>query len=165
MDEAELNKLLCSIFEEQSDKDEMYASELKGILLRLRPDFNERNYGCGSFGKLMALVARESPQIRLETVDSSLIIVLDNGEAPTRSLDKSNWLPAFRQQLERFREEGFERVNPSILKAAIQAEYPDFDEHKIGFKKFSDIMKRLEREHLLVVEMDEAKTMLLRIIS
>ena len=47
------------------------------------------------------------------------------------------------------------------LKAAIQAEYPDFDEHKIGFKKFSDIMKRLEREHLLVVEMDEAKTMLL----
>ena len=74
----------------------------------------------------MALVARESPQIRLETVDSSLIIVLDNGEAPTRSLDKSNWLPAFRQQLERFREEGFERVNPSILKAAIQAEYPGF---------------------------------------
>ena len=36
LDEAELNKLLCSILEEQTDKDELYASELKGILLRLR---------------------------------------------------------------------------------------------------------------------------------
>lgn len=36
-DEAELNKLIVSILEESADTDGMYASELKGILLRLRP--------------------------------------------------------------------------------------------------------------------------------
>jgi len=142
----------------------MYASELKGTLVRLRPDFSEKSYGCASFGKFMALVARESPKIRLETVESSLIISLGNGEAAAKTIDKSNWLPAFRVHLERFKQEGFERINPSILKAAIQAEYPDYDEHKIGFKKFSDIMKRLEREKLLTIEVDETQNMLLRIV-
>ena len=52
-DEAELNKLIVSILEESADTDGMYASELKGILLRLRPDFNEKSYGCSSFGKLI----------------------------------------------------------------------------------------------------------------
>ncbi|MBR0320176.1 MAG: NYN domain-containing protein, partial [Clostridia bacterium] len=53
LDEGELNKLLCSVFAEQTDKDEMYASELKGVLLRLRPDFNEKAYGAASFYKLL----------------------------------------------------------------------------------------------------------------
>ena len=64
MDEAELNKLLCSIFEEQSDKDEMYASELKGVLLRLRPDFNEKAYGCATFGKLLSNLAAKFGSLR-----------------------------------------------------------------------------------------------------
>ena len=37
MDLAALNKLLCEVLEEQADTDEMYASELKGVLMRLRP--------------------------------------------------------------------------------------------------------------------------------
>ena len=60
-------------------------------------------------------------------------------------------------------QDGFDRVNPSILKATIQADYPDFDEKQIGFKRFSDVMKALEKQKLLVVEMDEAHTMLLKI--
>ena len=84
-------------------------------------------------------------------------------EASAPQLTKSNWLPAFREALNRFKEDGFERVNPSILKAAIQADYPSFEEKQIGFKKFSDVMKALEKQGLLVVEMDDAHTMLLRI--
>ena len=60
-------------------------------------------------------------------------------------------------------EDGFDRVNPSILKATIQSDYPNFDERAIGFKRFSDMMKKLEKEGLVVVEMDEAHTMLLKI--
>ena len=72
-------------------------------------------------------------------------------------------LPAFEQALAHFKDEGFDRVNPSILKATIQADYPSFEEKQIGFKKFSDVMKALEKQGLLVVEMDDAHTMLLRI--
>ena len=78
-------------------------------------------------------------------------------------LTRGNWLPAFRDALNRFKEDGFERVNPSILKASIQADYPNFEEKQIGFKRFSDIMKALEKEGLLVIEMDEQHTMLLKI--
>ena len=49
LDTQELNKILCGILDEQTDKDELYASELKGILLRLRPDFNEKSFGCATF--------------------------------------------------------------------------------------------------------------------
>ena len=38
-----------------------------------------------------------------------------------------------------------------------------FEEKDIGFKKFSDVMKALEKQGLLVIEMDDSHTMLLRI--
>ncbi len=91
------------------------------------------------------------------------MVGLISAEPQAQKLDKSNWLPAFSQALERFKAEGFDRVNPSILKSTIQADYPDFEERQIGFKRFSDVMKALEKEKLLVVEMDEAHTMLLKI--
>lgn len=147
------------------DEDKLYASEIKDTLTRLQPDFNERSYGCSTFGKLIALVAKKSNLIKVWTEDSSLMVGLraPDAEAVSAQLNKMNWLPAFTQCLKRFKDDGFERINPSILKAAIQADYPDFDEKQIGFKRFSDIMKRLEKENLLVVEMDEQRTMLLKI--
>lgn len=161
-DVQEIITLVETVLEDQ-DEDMMYASELKDTLLRLRPDFNEGNYGCATFGKLMALLATKSSRLKVWTENSSLKIGLGTSEAPRPQLNKSNWLPAFTGSLQRFKQEGFERINPSILKAAIQADYPDFEERQIGFKRFSDIMKRLEKERLLVVEMDEAHTMLLKI--
>ena len=96
--------------------------------------------------------------------NSSLMIGLEAEDSDHEpKLDKNNWLPAFEQALEHFKDEGFERVNPSILKATIQADYPSFEEKQIGFKRFSDVMKELEKRGLLVVEMDEAHTMLLKI--
>lgn len=148
---------------EDQEEDQMYASELKDTLLRLRPDFNERNYGCTTFGKFVQLITRESDRLKSWTTDSSLMIGLSAADAPTQQLNKASWLPAFKDSLKRFKDDGFERINPSILKAAIQADYPDFDEKQIGFKRFSDIMKRLEREGLLIIEMDEQHTMLLKI--
>ncbi len=161
-DVAELVSQVETILEDQ-DEDTLYASELKDVLTRLRPDFNERNYGCATFGKLMQLMALKSQRLKVWTEDSALKIALVAGDAPTEKLNKTNWLPAFRDALQRFKADGFERVNPSILKGAIKAEYPDFEEKQIGFKRFSDIMKELEKEKLLVVEMDEARTMLLKI--
>lgn len=162
MDLAELITQIETILADQ-DEDMMYASELKDTLTRLRPDFDERTYGCATFGKLMALVASHSTRIKVWTEDSSLKIALNGSDAPAPQLNKDNWLPAFREYLRRYKADGFERINPSILKAAIQADYPDFDEKAIGFKRFSDVMKRLEKEKLLTVEMDGAHTMLLKI--
>ena len=164
-DLQELAGIVENILEDQ-DEEQLYASELKDTIMRLRPDFNERNYGCSTFGKLMSMLAEKSDKIKVWTENSSLLISLNGEEAEAEEacqLDKNNWIPAFEQALERFKSDGFDRVNPSILKATIQADYPDFDERQIGFKRFSDIMKRLEKEGLLVVEMDEAHTMLLKI--
>ena len=86
-----------------------------------------------------------------------------NAADAEEKLDKTNWLPAFTAALERFKSEGFDRVNPSILKSTILSDYPGFEEKQIGFKRFSDVMKALEKQGLLVVEMDEQHTMLLKI--
>ena len=162
-DANELVTQVVTILEDQ-DEEQMYASELKDTLTRLRPDFSERSYGCATFGKLMGMLADKSPRLRVWTDQSSLMIGLSSADTQQNaSLDKSNWLPAFTAALERFKNDGFDRVNPSILKATIQADYPDFDEKQIGFKRFSDVMKALEKQKLLVVEMDEAHTMLLKI--
>ena len=159
----DIRKLVLTILQDQ-DEDQMYASSLKDTLMRLHPDFNERNYGCSTFGKFVQLVVKDDPELTAWTEASSLMIGVNSAaEAAAPQLNRTNWLPAFREALQRFKEDGFERVNPSILKAAIQADYPNYDEKQIGFKRFSDVMKALEKEGLLVVEMDEQHTMLLKI--
>ncbi|MBQ2955416.1 MAG: NYN domain-containing protein [Clostridia bacterium] len=162
MSMEEMTKLLETIVEDQ-DEDQMYASELKDTLMRLRPDFNERNYGCATFGKFIQLACSHSDCLHAHTENSSLMVSVTDKDEPVQQLNRNNWIPAFRECLLRFKDEGFERINPSILKTAVQADYPDFDEKQIGFKRFSDIMKRLEKENLLVIEMDEQHTMLLKI--
>ena len=67
------------------------------------------------------------------------------------------------EQLSRYKEDGFERINPSILKADIQASFPDFSEKKLGFKRFSDLLKAMEKDKLITVEMDEQRNMLIRV--
>ena len=163
--DGDLNELIAQVetIVEDQDEEQMYASELKDTLMRLRPDFSEKSYGCPTFGKLVALIAHNSSKLHSWTEDSSLMIGLSASDDSSPTLDKSNWVAAFAQALEGFKAEGFERVNPSILKATIQSEYPDFSEKAIGFKRFSDIMKELEKRGLLKVEMDEARTMLLKI--
>ena len=159
----DIAKLVRTILQDQ-DEDQMYASGLKDTLMRLHPDFNERNYGCSTFGKFVQQVVRACPDLKAWTEASSLMIGMNAAtENIAPVLTRTSWLPAFRESLNRFKEEGFERINPSILKASIQADYPGFEERQIGFKRFSDIMKALEKEKLLVIEMDEQHTMLLKI--
>ena len=164
--DGDINELVSTVETIVGDQDEeqMYASELKDTLNRLRPDFSEKSYGCATFGKLVQQITKRSDKLTSWMEASSLMIGLEAEEEDKEpKLDKNSWLPAFEQALAHFKDEGFDRVNPSILKATIQADYPSFDEKQIGFKKFSDIMKALEKQGLLVIEMDDAHTMLLRI--
>lgn len=165
LDEQELNKLIENILEEQTDKDELYASELKGILLRLRPDFNEKSYGCATFGKVLDKLAQTygSLHIRNDNFNMMVSVGTPTKEA-TSSITKENWKAMFRDQLSRYKEDGFERINPSILKADIQAAYPDFSEKNLGFRRFSDVLKALEKDGLMTVELDEQKTMLIKVL-
>lgn len=165
LDESELNKLIESIFDEQTDEDEIYASELKGILLRLRPDFNEKSYGCATFGKLLNKLSQKYGSIHVKNDNFNVMVSLsasDTSQAP--QLNKENWKDAFINQLSRYKDDGFDRINPSILKADIQASFPDFSERSIGFKRFSDVLKQLEKDGVLVLEMDEQKTLLIQVV-
>jgi len=55
-------------------------------------------------------------------------------------------------------------VNPSIVKGSIQTDYPDFEEKQLGFSRFSDLMRELEKDKIVKVEMDESHSMLLKIL-
>ncbi len=166
-DESELNKLLTTVLEEQTDRDEIYASELKGILLRLRPDFNEKAYGCATFYKLLTKLSSRFGDLRVHNDNFNVMVSLSNAGESGESipqLTRENWKEAFSAQIRAYKEGGFDRVNPSILKADIITAYPDFNEKAIGFKRFSDVMKQLEKDGLVVVEMDEQKTMLIKLL-
>ncbi len=167
LDDAGLNKILEGILSEQTDEDEMYASELKGVLLRLRPDFNEKSFGCASFGKLLNKLAAKFGTIRVKNDNYNVLVSL-NADAPeetsAKKLNADTWRAAFTEQLQRYKDDGFERINPSILKADIQAAYPDYSERSIGFKRFSDVLKQMEKDHLLALEMDEQKNMLIKML-
>lgn len=164
LDLQEMNKLLLSILEEQTDKDELYASELKGILLRLRPDFNEKSYGCATFGKLLDKLSRQFGSLRVRSDNFNVIIsAAQTGKEAAAEINRENWRALIGEQLARYKEDGFERINPSILKADIQASYPDFSEKALGFKRFSDLLKAMERERLITVELDEQRNMLIRV--
>ena len=152
---------------EEQDQDEIYASELKETLLRLRPDFNEKAYGCATFFKLLTKLANRFGDLRVHNDNFNVMVGLnsasDNGETIPQ-LTRENWKEAFAAQIRAYKEGGFDRVNPSILKADIITAYPDFTERSIGFKRFSDVMKQLEKDGLVIVEMDEQKTMLIKLL-
>lgn len=120
LDDAGVNKLLEGILSEQTDEDEMYASELKGVLLRLRPDFNEKAFGCASFGKLLNKLATKFGTIRVKNDNYNVLVSL-NADAPDspgkKQLTPDSWRAAFAEQLQHYKDDGFERINPSILKA------------------------------------------------
>ena len=167
MDLAALNKLLCDVFDEHDDTDEMYASELKGVLTRLRPDFNEKTYGCATFYKLLQKLATKFGDLRVTNDNFNVMVSLaatpDASEEQVQ-LTRENWRDAFEAQLNAYKEGGFDRINPSILKADILTTYPDFNERAIGFKRFSDVMKQLEKDGMVKVEMDEENTMMIKLL-
>ena len=166
LDDAGLNKLLEGILAEQ-DEDEMYASELKGVLLRLRPDFNEKSFGCASFGKLLTKLSQKFGTLKIKNDNYNVLVSLGTEETEPKNaaqMTRENWQEVFREQLRRYKDDGFERVNPSILKADIQATYPDYSERLIGFKRFSDVLKSLEKSGLLALETDHQNNMLIRML-
>lgn len=163
LEEADLVKLIENIFDEQ-DEDEIYASVLKNIILRLRPEFSEKDYGCATFGKLLTKISQNYSNIDVRKDNYNVVVSLKAKEpSPQQEIAKENWKEIFTRQLNHYKDEGFERINPSILKGSIQSAYPNFSEKSIGFKRFSDIMKQLEKDGLLTVEMDEQNTMLIKV--
>lgn len=167
MDLTALCQLIESILKEQADEGEMYASELKGVLMRLRPDFNEKTYGCATFGKLLNKIAQETGIVHIKSDNYNVLVSL-NADAvqpdSKKQLTKANWQAAVKEQLQHYKDDGFERINPSILKADIQAAYPDFQERVIGFKRFSDMLKQLEKDGALKLELDEQKNLLIKML-
>lgn len=166
LNDQDLAKMVETIIED-AEEDELYASELKGTLLRLRPDFNEQAFGFPSFGKLLAHIEKKFGTIHLTNDNYNLVVSLrrdtEEEAAPKQEITKDNFIDIFTAQLKSFKEAGFDCVNPSILKGAIQNDYPGFNERSLGCKRFSDLLKLLEKDGLCKVELDDQKTMLVRI--
>ena len=145
LDEQELNKALCGILEEQTDKDELYASEL-------------------TFLKLLDKLSKQFGALHIRSDNFNVMVSLaQSSKESAPEMNKENWRALIREQLARYKEDGFERINPSILKADIQASFPGFSEKALGFKRFSDMLKAMEKEGLITVELDDQKNMLIKV--
>lgn len=161
----ELNALIVRILSDQGDADSvMYASELKKTLKRLRPDFDEKDFGSSTFSKLLKILKNKFKNITLKDDNNIIMVSLQQDDKAVSKITKANWKKIFIQKLNDFKEDGFERVNPSIVKNSVQSDYPGFDEKELGFKRFSDIMKELEKDKIVKVEFDDTHSMLLKII-
>ena len=158
----DVNDLIVTILSE-TDDGEMLASEVKSILLRLRPNFSEKSVGCSTFGKLLARLAQQFGAFSLASEQYNLIVQLNQAHAAAGQITRENYVSVFSRILREYKDDGFDRVNPSILKSAVQADYPDFTERQIGHRRFSDVLRALERERLLQIESDEGGNMLVHI--
>lgn len=160
---SDVNDLVVTILRE-SEGGEMLASEVKSVLLRLRPNFSEKGMGFSTFGKLLAKLSEQFGSFEMESEEYNLILRLNQAYAAVEQLTRDNYVGVFARILSAYKEDGFDRVNPSILKSAVQALYPDFTERQIGLRRFSDVLRTLERESLLKLEMDEGANMLVHIL-
>ena len=160
----DVNDLIVTILEDNGSG-EMLASEVKGVLLRLRPNFSEKSVGFSTFGKLLTRLAQQFGSFSIVAEQFNLIVQLNATHAPkSEQIGRDNFVKIFARILAEYKEDGFDRVNPSILKSAVQAEYPDFTERAVGLRRFSDVLRALEREHLLTLETDEGGNMLVHIL-
>ena len=160
---SDVNDLIVTILRE-SDGGEMLASEVKSVLLRLRPNFSEKSVGFSTFGKLLARLKEQYGSFEIQSEEYNLILRLNQAYAAVEQLTRENYVGVFARILSAYKEDGFDRVNPSILKSAVQALYPDFTERQIGLRRFSDVLRTLEREGLLRLKTDEGGNMLVHIL-
>ena len=160
----DVNDLIVTILEDNGSG-EMLASEVKGVLLRLRPNFSEKSVGFSTFGKLLTRLSQQFGAFTIVAEQFNLIVQLSATHAPkNEQIGRENFVKVFARILAEYKEDGFDRVNPSILKSAVQAEYPDFTERAVGLRRFSDVLRALERERLLALETDESGNMLVHIL-
>ena len=160
----DVNDLIVTILEDNGSG-EMLASEVKGVLLRLRPNFSEKSVGFSTFGKLLMRLSRQFGAFTIVAEQYNLIVQLSTTHAQrSEQIGRDNFVKIFARILAEYKEDGFYRVNPSILKSAVQAEYPDFTERAVGLRRFSDVLRALERERLLALETDEGGNMLVHIL-
>ena len=160
---SDVNDLIVTILRE-SEGGEMLASEVKSVLLRLRPNFSEKSVCFSTFGKMLAKLAEQFGSFEMESEEYNLILRLNQAYAAVEQLTRDNYVGVFARILSAYKEDGFDRVNPSILKSAVQALYPDFTERQIGLRRFSDVLRTLEREGLLRLKTDEGGNMLVHIL-
>ena len=160
---SDVNDLIVTILRE-SEGGEMLASEVKSVLLRLRPNFSEKSVGFSTFGKMLAKLAEQFGSFEMESEEYNLILRLNQAYAAVEQLTRDNYVGVFARILSAYKEDGFDRVNPSILKSAVQSLYPDFTERQIGLRRFSDVLRTLEREGLLRLKTDEGGNMLVHIL-
>ncbi|MBR2942259.1 MAG: NYN domain-containing protein [Clostridia bacterium] len=161
---SDVNDYIVAILNE-SDTGEMLASEVKSVLLRLRPNFSEKSVGYSTFGKLLAQLAAQFGEFTVESEQYNVYVTLVASHTDSsEQLGRDNFVRVFARILAEYKEDGFDRVNPSLLKSAVQAEYPDFTERTVGLRRFSDILRVLERERLLALETDESGNMLAHIL-
>ena len=93
----ELNELIERIISDQGGTESsMYASELKKTLKRLRPEFDEKEFGCSTFSKLLKILKNKFKGITLKDDNNIIIVYLAQDEKAGNKITKANWKKIFK---------------------------------------------------------------------
>ena len=102
---SDVNDLIVTILRE-SDSGEMLASEVKSVLLRLRPNFSEKSVGFSTFGKLLTRLAQQFGAFTVESERYNLIVTLSQPHAPAgEQITRDNFTHIFARILSEYKEE------------------------------------------------------------
>ena len=152
---------------------------LKSTLLQLDPTFSERDYGTGSFREFIEKLSAAG-FLNLKQVDRSLIVELKDGglsysrsepvvdetpraasrhavpeapgEQPPAAAQGTGNLAALLVLFQRARIKPRWPFYLRGLKQYLRSVDPSFDEHKLGFATFHDLVRQAHRDSLLRVE-------------
>ena len=91
---SDVNDLIVTILRE-SEGGEMLASEVKSVLLRLRPNFSEKSVGFSTFGKLLAKLSEQFGSFDMESEEYNLILRLNQAYAAVEQLTREYYVGVF----------------------------------------------------------------------
>ena len=93
---------------------------------------------------LIHIFSQQFGAFSVESEQFNVIVSLNQPHVTAgEQITRENYIRIFSRILSEYKEDGFDRVNPSILKSAVQADYPDFTERQIGLRRFSDVLLSL----------------------
>jgi hypothetical protein len=157
-----LNKLIENILDEQTDKDELYEASSRASFCACARTSTKRRSAAPRFEG----AGQARPQVRQPAWQRQLqrhgVAGHPAKEAAAPQLTKDNWKDAFRDQLQRYKDGASTASTPASSRRH-SGFLSRFSERALGFKRFSDLLKALEKDKILEVEMDEQKTMLVKV--
>jgi uncharacterized protein (TIGR00288 family) len=136
---------------------------LKSTMLQLDSTFNEKAYGSGSFSDFVEKLKRNGMVNVTGGEGRYMISRKDSAEPEKPAAKPEEAIPILRDVLESHRLEMDEGCTDETLAEWVRAEQPAFDWKGYGFQEFSEFLNYAQDKHLVRVQPQEEKGLLVHL--